>query len=331
MKMAGDRERRKGTETSSFGSPGRIGHDSTKFYKSRLYEGQRIKRPAQYIENTITPSFLDRIYCKSSENMNEIPDYSVHLMVTSPPYNVTKEYDGNLTLDEYRALLRRVFTEAYKKLVTGGRACINLANLGRKPYIALHSYIIQDMLDIGFLMRGEIIWNKASSASPSTAWGTWLSAANPVLRDIHEYILIFSKEAFNRKRLTGKISTISREEFLEFTKSVWTFPAESARKIGHPAPFPIELPYRLIQLYTFKDEVVLDPFCGSGSTCIAALKADRHYLGYDTEEEYVRLAEKRIGQYNHKSIIPMFAEKEKKLAIVRDNQAAYTSGDDLND
>jgi len=287
-------QRRKGTETSSFGVPGRIGHDSTKFYRSRLYEGQEIKRPAQYIENKIAPSVLDKIFCKSSEVMDEISDYSIHLMVTSPPYNVTKEYDEDLTLDEYRELLKQVFTETYKKLVTGGRACINLANLGRKPYIPLHSYIIQDMLEIGFLMRGEIIWNKATSASPSTAWGTWLSAANPILRDIHEYILVFSKEAFNRKNLPGKTSTITREEFLEFTKSVWTFPAESARKVGHPAPFPIDLPYRLTQLYTFKGEVVLDPFCGSGTTCIAASKANRHYIGYDIKKEYVELAQKRL-------------------------------------
>jgi len=300
-------QRRKGTETSAFGTPGRIGHDSTKFYSSRLYEGQRIKSPAQYIENRIDPSVLDKIFCKSSESMDEIPDYSVHLMVTSPPYNVTKEYDENLTLDEYRGLLKRVFAETYKKLVTGGRACINLANLGRKPYIPLHSYIIQDMLEIGFLMRGEIIWNKASSASPSTAWGTWLSAANPILRDIHEYILVFSKEAFNRKNLPGKVSTLTRDKFLEFTKSVWTFPAESAHKVGHPAPFPIELPYRLIQLYTFKDEVVLDPFCGSGSACIAAIKTGRHYIGYDIEEEYVRLAERRIREYKEQLTIPLEA------------------------
>jgi len=320
-------QRRKGTETSSFGVPGRIGHDSTKFYNSRLYDGNVINKPSQYIEYEVSPSSLDKIFCKSSEIMDEIPDYSIHLMVTSPPYNVTKEYDENLTLHEYRELLKRVFTEVYKKLVTGGRACINLANLGRKPYIPLHSYIIQDMLDIGFLMRGEIIWNKASSASPSTAWGTWLSATNPVLRDIHEYILIFSKEAFNRKKLPGKISTINREDFLEFTKSVWTFPAESARKIGHPAPFPIELPYRLIQLYTFKDEVILDPFCGSGSTCISALKTSRHYIGYDTEYEYISLAEKRIRKYKQESAIPMFVEKEGELAVVRDNQATYMPGD----
>ena len=296
-------KRKKGTETSAFGTPGRIGHDSTKFYRSRLYEGQRAEKPAQYMENEIAPSVLDRIFCKSSENMDEIPDYSVHLMVTSPPYNVTKEYDEDLTLDEYRGLLKRVFAETYKKLVTGGRACVNLANLGRKPYIPLHSYVIQDMLEIGFLMRGEIIWNKASSASPSTAWGTWLSAANPILRDVHEYILVFSKEAFNRKKAEEKTSSVTRDDFLEFTKSVWTFPAEPARKVGHPAPFPVELPYRLVQLYTFEGEVVLDPFCGSGSACIAAIKSGRHYIGYDIDEKYVRLAERRIREHKEQQLI----------------------------
>ena len=324
-------QRRKGTETSSFGAPGRIGHDSSKFYNSRLYDGQKFKPPARYVEDKIAPSLLDRIFCKSSENMDEIPDYSVHLMVTSPPYNVTKEYDENLTLDEYRELLKKVFTEVYKKLVTGGRACVNLANLGRKPYIAMHSYVIQDMLDIGFLMRGEIIWDKASSASPSTAWGTWLSAANPILRDIHEYILVFSKEAFNRKNLPGKVSTITKEQFLGFTKSVWTFPAESARKIGHPAPFPVELPYRLIQLYTFKDEVVLDPFCGSGSTCIAAIKTGRHYIGYDTEEKYTRLAERRVRDYRQQPAIPLFLEREGNPVVLREDQVAYEVGGSLDD
>jgi modification methylase len=311
-------QRRNGTKTSSFGVTGRIGHDSSQFYSSRLYDGKRITNPDIYIENITPDSVTNKVFCKSSENMDEIPDYSVHLMVTSPPYNVTKEYDENLTLDEYRGLLKRVFGEVYKKLVTGGRLCINLANLGRKPYIPLHSYVIQDLLEIGFHMRGEIIWNKASSASNSTAWGTWLSAANPILRDIHEYILVFSKEAFNRKNLPHKISTISKEEFLEFTKSIWTFSAESARRIGHPAPFPIELPYRLIQLYTFKDEIVLDPFCGSGSACIAAIKSGRRYIGYDNEAEYVKLAEKRINEFRQQQYIPLFEDELSKVSMIKE-------------
>ena len=298
---------RTGTKTSSFGTHGRINHDSSEFYNSKLYGDKKAPEQVEFIENPILSKNLDQIYCKSSEIMDDIPDYSVHLMVTSPPYNVKKDYDEDLSLDEYRTLLKSVFKETYKKLVTGGRACINVANLGRKPYIPLHSYIIKDMLEIGFLMRGELIWNKASSASPSTAWGSWLSAGNPVLRDIHEYILVFCKESFSRKR-GHKKNTIIKEDFLEWTKSIWTFPAVSARSIGHPAPFPEELPHRLIQLYTFKEDVVLDPFCGSGTACLSALKDDRHYIGYDVEPSYVTLANQRIKTYRNQ--LKIFAENQ---------------------
>jgi len=218
-------------------------------------------------------------------------------MVTSPPYNVGKEYDEDFTLREYLDFLKGVWKEVHRVLVPGGRACINIANLGRKPYIPLHAFIVKDMIDLGFLMRGEVIWNKASSASSSTAWGSWLSAANPTLRDIHEYILVFSKSTFGRKNYKKRENTISKEDFLEFTKSVWTFRAEPARKIGHPAPFPVELPYRVIQLYTFEGEVVLDPFIGSGQAAIAAIKTNRHYVGYDIDKEYVKLAERRIRDF----------------------------------
>jgi site-specific DNA-methyltransferase (adenine-specific) len=289
--------RKNGTHTSSFGSPGRINHDSTAFYTSKLYEGLPKEQKVKYVENAIPEQFLDKIFCKSSEMMEELPDNSVHLMVTSPPYNVGKEYDEDFTLDEYLGFLKRIWKEVYRVLVPGGRACINIANLGRKPYIPLHTFIVSDMLDLGFLMRGEVIWNKASSSSPSTAWGSWLSASNPTLRDIHEYILVFSKGTFGRKNNNKRENTISKEEFLEFTKSVWTFPAESARKVGHLAPFPVELPYRLIQLYTFEGEVVLDPFMGSGQSAIAAVKTTRHYVGYDINEEYVKLAERRIREF----------------------------------
>jgi len=289
-----------GTTTSSFGSPGRINHDSSQFYNSRLYEGLINDEKVKHIENKIPQEYLNKHFCHSSEDMKELPDNSVHLMVTSPPYNVTKEYDNNLNLEEYLVLLKNVWKETYRVLIPGGRACINVANLGRKPYIPLHSYIIKDMLELGFYMRGEIIWNKASSASPSTAWGSWLSAANPVLRDIHEYILIFSKNTFSHSR-NGKESTIAKEEFLEWTKSVWTFPAVSAKSIGHPAPFPEELPHRLIKLYSFKDDVILDPFLGSGTTSLSALKNNRNYVGYDTNEKYIKLADRRTSEYKNQT------------------------------
>ncbi len=294
-----DRSDKKSTRTSTFGSPGRVNHDSTPFYTSRLYQELPGEQKVNYVENPISPDLLDKIFCKSSENMEELPDNSVHLVVTSPPYNVGKEYDANLTLEEYRAFLIRVWREVKRVLVPGGRVCINIANLGRKPYIPLHAFIIEDMLSLGFLMRGEIIWNKASSAGTSTAWGSWLSPKNPTLRDIHEYILVFSKGTFSRQSLARK-STISKEEFLEFTKSVWVFNAEQAQKVGHPAPFPVELPYRLIQLYTYEGEVVLDPFMGSGQTAIAAIKTKRHYIGYDINDDYVRLARQRIREFGYK-------------------------------
>jgi len=302
--------KKNGTKTSSFGSPGRMNHDSSEFYNSRLYEGLPTeKREVKFIENKIPEENINKVFCKSSEIMEELPDNSVHLMVTSPPYNVGKEYDENLTLQEYRAFLIRVWKEVYRVLVPGGRVCINVANLGRKPYIPLHAFIIEDMQKIGFLMRGEIIWNKGSTASPSTAWGSWLSAKNPVLRDIHEYILVFSKDTFTRANHNNERATISKEEFLELTKSIWTFGAESAKKIGHPAPFPVELPLRCIKLYTFENDIVLDPFMGSGTTAVAALMTNRKFIGYDVDKNYVKLAEKRISEFLEK-------RKQKKITEV---------------
>ncbi len=288
----------KGTKTSSFGTNARISHDSSSYYNSRLYSelptttGQKM-RP----DNPFPEHLRNRILEGSSEKMEKLPDNSLHLMVTSPPYNVSKEYDEDLSLKEYLDLLYRVFSETYRVLVNGGRACINVANLGRKPYIPLSDYISGMMTDIGFLMRGEIIWNKGAGAGVSMAWGSWRSASNPVLRDVHEYILVFSKGSFQRQKPAENGDTIEREQFMEWTKSVWTMNTESAKKVGHPAPFPIELPYRLIQLYTFKDDVVLDPFMGSGTTAIAALKSQRYYIGYEVDPEYVKLAEKRIEPY----------------------------------
>jgi site-specific DNA-methyltransferase (adenine-specific) len=284
------------TKTSRFGVSKREGHDSTPFYSGKLYRGFKVNEDSPEVENPVPPEALDKILCQDSRRMGKLPDSSIHLMVTSPPYNVGKEYDEELDLDEYLAMLGDAFSETHRVLVNGGRACVNVANVGRKPYIPFHKFIIDVMTRVGFLMRGEVIWNKGAGAGVSTAWGSWLSASNPTLRDTHEYVLIFSKGKFSRSS-NGKKPTISKEEFLEFTKSVWTFQPESAEKLGHPAPFPIELPYRCIQLYTFGSEVVLDPFCGVGTTCIAAMKTGRHYVGIDVSPEYVKKAKKRIEEY----------------------------------
>ncbi len=289
-------KRPNGTETSAFGTNGRINHDSSKFYNSRLYSELESKEVTDKTENELPKEFINKLILGSAENMNELPNNSIHLMITSPPYNVSKEYDDDLSLKEYLQLLENSFKETYRVLVNGGRACINVANLGRKPYIPLSDFISKIMLEIGFNMRGEIIWNKAASASPSTAWGSWQSASNPILRDIHEYILVFSKGDYKREK-EKKENSITKDQFMEWTKSIWTMNAESARRIGHPAPFPEELPNRLIQLYSFKNDIILDPFIGSGTTAIAALKTGRKYVGYDISKEYIKLAKKRIEPY----------------------------------
>ncbi|MEM4551250.1 MAG: site-specific DNA-methyltransferase [Sulfolobales archaeon] len=289
----------KKTRTSSFGSPGRVSHDSTPFYTRRLYSDVTLPEPSpeDLVENPVPPEFLDKIVLGDArEVLRKLPDRCVHLVVTSPPYNVGKEYDEDLTLGEYLDFIEEVMREVYRVLVWGGRICFNVANLGRKPYIPLHAYIIQRLEEIGFLLRGEVIWDKGDAVSgSSTAWGSWCSATNPLLRDQHEYIIVASKGDFRRNK-GYKEDTITKEEFLEFTRSIWRFPPESAKKVGHPAPFPEELPYRCIQLYTFKEDVVLDPFVGSGTTCVAALKAGRHCIGIDIDERYVEIAKKRLEE-----------------------------------
>lgn len=294
----------KGTKTSSFGTKGRVAHDSSKFYNSKLYKEIK-NNNSDIIVNEFPNELLNTIIDSSCENMKDIPNNSLHLMITSPPYNVSKEYDNDLSLNEYLSLLKNCFTETYRVLVDGGRACINIANIGRKPYIPLSDYVSKIMIEIGFNMRGEIIWNKSAGAGISTAWGSFQSASNPILRDVHEYILIFSKGNYKRERDKEekelRKDNITKEEFIEWTKSVWTMNTESAKRIGHPAPFPEELPNRLIKLFSFTNDIVLDPFMGSGTTAIAAIKNNRNFVGYEINEKYINLANNRIENLKEKT------------------------------
>lgn len=294
----------KGTKTSSFGTKGRVAHDSSKFYNSKLYKEIK-NNNSDIIVNEFPNKLLNTIIASSCENMKDIPNNSLHLMITSPPYNVSKEYDNDLSLNEYLNLLKNCFAETYRVLVDGGRACINIANIGRKPYIPLSDYVSKIMIEIGFNMRGEIIWNKSAGAGISTAWGSFQSASNPILRDVHEYILIFSKGNYKRERNKEekelRKDNITKEEFIEWTKSVWTMNTESAKRIGHPAPFPEELPNRLIKLFSFTNDIVLDPFMGSGTTAIAAIKNNRNFVGYEINEKYINLANNRIENLKEKT------------------------------
>lgn len=277
-----------GTKTSSFGVSRRESHDSSAFY-GRLAMGVE-----QTDDTCVNDSPIkDQIFNVSAETMTQLPSGSVALMVTSPPYHVGKDYDSNTSFDEYMGMLEAVFAETYRVLEPGGRAVVNVANLGRRPYIPLSHMVTARMLNVGFLMRAEIIWRKAKGANNSCAWGSWKSPANPVVRDVHEYCLCFSKGRFGRVR-KGK-GTITKDDFMMSTLSVWDFPPESATRVNHPAPFPVELPRRFIELYTFSGDVVLDPFMGSGTTAVAAVMTGRHWVGYETNSEYVEIAEKRIA------------------------------------
>lgn len=244
-----------------------------------------------------TPMHDPQIYFKSSENMAEVGDNSVQLVVTSPPYNVGKnyvKYDDKKELNEYLDFLDRVWMECRRVLSVGGRIAINVADTWRQPYVPLHSHIALRMLNLGFKMRGIVYWNKGASVGVSTAWGSWRSPSNPTIRDVGEYILIFSKDSFKLES-PSKTVTMTSKEFTDYTKSVWTFPTSNGKKNGHPAPFPEELPRRLIKFYTYLGDTVLDPFLGSGTTCKVAKAWGRKSIGYEVDKSYKSEIQKKIA------------------------------------
>ena len=234
----------------------------------------------------------DEIFHKSSEDMQELENNCVSLTITSPPYNIGKDSDLDLSDNEYWKMMKNIFLETFRVTESGGRVVVNVANLGRKPYIPFSKYFTELLIDIGFIMRGEIIWQKSKGANANFAWGSWLSASNPVIRDIHEYCLVFSKDSF-KKSSKGE-STIEKEEFMESTLSIWNINPARAKKIGHPAPFPVELPQKFINLYSYKDDLILDPFIGSGTTAIAAKNLKRNFVGKKKKKEYIDIANNRL-------------------------------------
>lgn len=296
---------RRPTATARFGSSRRESHDASEFYK-------RFVAPELSSDTTVASSSeVDVIYAVDARNMDNVVSNSVALVVTSPPYFAGKEYEESLgqngvpaTYFDYLALLRDVFEECKRVLEPGGRIAVNVANLGRRPYRSLAGDVTEILQELGLLLRGEVVWWKGRAAGGSCAWGTFQRPGNPVLRDVTERIVIASKGRFDRaltpeQRLAlGYPSTvsISRDEFLEATTDLWEIPPESATRVGHPAPFPVQLPLRLIELYTYKHDVVLDPFMGAGTTAVAALRSSRHYLGFETEASYRRRAGERIAE-----------------------------------
>lgn len=285
------------TKTSDFGVSGREGHDSSVFYGSRMMKARSAMMNNLYEKwDGQGTGWMDKIYLGSSSQMTDIPDNSVGLAFTSPPYAVGKEYDEDLTLEEWEFLMSAVADEVHRVLVPGGRYVVNVANIGRKPYVSLVSSVYKIMTDWHpFACQGEIIWQKAKGAGGNCAWGSWNSAKAPSLRDVHEYLLVFTKGQFGRP--DKGISDMTKEEFMASTLSIWDIPPASAKRIGHPAPFPLALADRVIGLYSYVGDVVLDPFMGSGTTCLAAAQRGRRYVGFDTEDQYVKLAEERIDKW----------------------------------
>jgi site-specific DNA-methyltransferase (adenine-specific) len=307
---------RRPTSTSNFGVGRRESHDAHGFYR-------RFTPPQVSDDDTVLPPQLvaEPVVHGDARHMDRVADGSVALVVTSPPYFAGKAYEEELERDgvpgsylEYLDMLRDVFAECVRTLEPGGRIAVNVANLGRKPYRSLSADVIRIFQDdLGLLLRGELVWQKAEGATGSCAWGSFRSAANPVLRDLTERVIVASKGRFDRA-LSGRErarrdlphrSTMTADDFTSLTLDVWAIQPESARRVGHPAPFPVELPEQLIRLYTYEGDLVLDPFVGSGSTLVAAARLGRRCVGYDLDAEYVALARARVAEVlDHRPKLP---------------------------
>jgi len=226
----------------------------------------------------------------------KIPRESVHLIITSPPYNLEKgyeEHDDDLDYAAYLDWMRSVWAAALDVLVPGGRLCVNIGENKRQNITyPTYSAFIEQLVDLGMLYRGTIIWNKHSAAK-HCAWGSWKSPSNPHVVPRHEYIIAFSKGQWKLEGEPDGVD-ISDVEFMECTRSVWVFGTESRTRIGHPAPFPEELPNRLIKFYTFRGQTVLDFFAGSGTVGLVAARLGRHFILADNSPQYCELARKRI-------------------------------------
>ena len=224
-----------------------------------------------------------------------IPNESVDLIVTSPPYNLDMPYNTYEDMNEYQEYLiwtRRWLLACWFMLKDDGRICINIpmdTNIG--GYNPAGADLIHIAKAIGYEYRSTVIWNK-QNIHKRTAWGSWMSASAPFVIAPVELIILLCKNQWKKKN-KGE-SDITRDEFMLYTNGLWEFPGAPAKKIGHPAPFPVELPMRCIKLFSYVGDIVLDPFLGSGTTLIATRQSGRVGIGMDMDADYCSMALERI-------------------------------------
>lgn len=238
-----------------------------------------------------------KIICDDVISTKQIPDQSINLVVTSPPYNVDIKYNSTndqITYEEYLEFSRKWMSRCFEWLIDGGRFCLNVPldkNKGGQQSVGADMTVLAKK--IGFKYHSTVIWNEGN-ISRRTAWGSWMNASAPYVIAPVELIIILYKNNW-KVPSEGRTSGISRDEFMSWTNGMWTFSGESKKRIGHPAPFPIELPLRCIKLFSYIEDIVLDPFLGSGSTLIAAHKTGRKSIGIDIDLGYCELAKNRIN------------------------------------
>ena len=222
----------------------------------------------------------------------------VGLIVTSPPYNLDIEYNSHNDAMNYEKYINR-FTKlwlkkAYKLLENGGRLCLNIPLDKNKGGLrSVYADITEIAQEVGFGYQSTIVWNE-QNISRRVAWGSWLSASAPYVIAPVEMIVLLYKGQWKKNR-KGKTDII-KKEFMDWTNGVWTFPGEKKTRVGHPAPFPEELPRRCIKLFSYKDDLILDPFLGSGTTLVAANKLNRKAIGVELDQEYVDLSQQRVEE-----------------------------------
>jgi site-specific DNA-methyltransferase (adenine-specific) len=227
---------------------------------------------------------------------NEIVEKSIDLIITSPPYNVDIKYNtqnDKISYEDYLEFSEKWIARCFEWLKEDGRFCLNIPlDKNKNGQQSVGADLTTIAKKLGFKYHSTIVWNEGN-ISRRTAWGSWKSASAPFVIAPVELIVILYKNRW-KKTSGSRVSDITKEDFMNWTNGLWSFSGESKKRTGHPAPFPVELPKRCIKLFSFVDDVVLDPFLGSGSTLVATALNNRKGIGIDIDLVYCKLAKKRL-------------------------------------